>query len=300
MRIVLASFDGGDDLSDDPAIVAALRGRGAHADVRSWTDPDARWDEADLVVVRTTWDYTLRHRQFVEWVQHLTSPVLNDPALLVWNSDKQYLAEVAAAGIPTVPTVFVPPGQPVPALTGSVVVKPTVSAGGRDTGRFGPGAHMVASSLITHILTSGRTAMVQPFMPTVDEMGETAVVLVDGQLSHVLRKSAVLRPDEVAPVRDDALGAAEAMYDPDLVRAETGKQDELALATRVLDYVRGRFGSTPLQLRVDMLRDATGSPRLLEVEGVEPHLYLTESPGGVERMADAIVRRASAGAVATR
>jgi len=292
MRVVLASFDGGSkDVSDDPAIVAALRRLGVHADVRPWTDRDAGWDEAALIVVRTTWDYTQRHAQFVAWVRSQTSPVLNDPALLVWNSDKHYLDDVAAAGIPTVPTTFVRPGRPAPPLPGEVVVKPTVSAGGRDTGRFGPSTHEAAAALIAHIHRSGRTAMVQPFVPTVDEIGETAVVLVDGQVSHVLRKQAVLRPDEVAPVRADALGAAEAMYDPDLVRACAGQDDELALAERVLGYVRDRFGTTPLQLRVDMLRDATGAPQLLEVEGVEPHLYLTETTGGVERMAGAIVRR---------
>jgi hypothetical protein len=134
-------------------------------------------------------------------VRSRKSPVLNDPALLVWNCDKHYLADLASAGIPTVPTSFVSPGEPLRPLVGEVVVKPTVSAGARDTGRFGPNAYPGARALIARVHASGRTAMVQPYLASVERVGETAVVIVDGRVSHVLRKRAVLRPDEVAPVR---------------------------------------------------------------------------------------------------
>ena len=293
MRVVLASFEGrSDEFSDDLRIVSTLRGRGVDARVHAWTDADVGWDEADLVVVTTTWDYTLRQAHFLDWVRSRKSPVLNDPALLVWNCDKHYLADLASAGIPTVPTSFVSPGEPLRPLVGEVVVKPTVSAGARDTGRFGPNAYPGARALIARVHASGRTAMVQPYLASVERVGETAVVIIDGLVSHVLRKRAVLRPDEVAPVRAGALGVAEAMFDPELVRAGVGRDDELALAERVLHYVERRFGSTPLHLRVDMLQGRSGTSQLLELEAVEPHLYLTETATGVQRMAEAILRRA--------
>ena len=87
----------------------------------------------------------------------------NAPALVRWNSDKRYLADLAAAGLPVVETDLVEPGEPLPELDGEVVVKPSVSAGGRDTGRFGPAAHDLARELIEQIQASGRAAMVQPF-----------------------------------------------------------------------------------------------------------------------------------------
>jgi hypothetical protein len=301
MRLVLASFAGMDEeFSDDPALAEALRTSGASVDVVPWTDPAYDWRAADLVVVRTTWDYTLHHAEFVGWVRGLPVPVLNEPALLEWNADKHYLADLAASGLPVVPTRFVPPGADLPAelLAGlaadhsEVVVKPSVSAGGRDTGRFSVASLPAARALVARITRSGRTAMLQPFLAGVEERGETAVVVLDGVVSHVLRKRSVLRPDEVAPLRDDALGAAEVMYDPELVRASSATAAELALVHAVLAEVRDRFGTTPLLCRVDLLPGPDG-PVLLELEAVEPHLYLTEAPEALVRLAAAILQRVS-------
>jgi glutathione synthase/RimK-type ligase-like ATP-grasp enzyme len=221
-------------------------------------------------------------------------PLENAPALQLWNSDRRYLADLAAAGIPTVPTRFVAPGAAAPELAGEVVIKPSVSAGGRHTGRVGPRAHAAARALLAEIAASGRTAMVQPYVAGVERAGETAVVVIDGAVSHVLRKGAILAPDEVAPARADALAAAERMYDPALVRASTARPDELALAERVLAFVEQRFGTRPLFVRVDLLRAADGTPVLLELEAIEPSLYTDEAPGSAARLADAILVRARA------
>jgi glutathione synthase/RimK-type ligase-like ATP-grasp enzyme len=101
----------------------------------------------------------------------------------------------------------VEPRDPAPALDGEIVVKPTVSAGARDTGRFGPDTHGNALALLARLGTAGRTAMVQRYLPGVEAHGETAIVLFGGAPSHVLRKRAVLRPDEEAPVRNDGPGS---------------------------------------------------------------------------------------------
>lgn len=299
--VLLASFEGRHTtLTDDPLLGRLLAERGVDASVHAWTDPEVDWDAADLVWVRSTWDYTARFDQWLEWLGRLTQSgarVENDPGLLAWSSDKRYLADLAGAGLPTVPTVYVAPGDPLPALHGEVVVKPSVSAGGRDTGRFSPPCHDEARALAALIVASGRSALVQPFLPDVERRGETAVVVVDGQVSHVLRKGSVLAPDEVAPLRADALGAAEAMYDPALVRIdpEGATPAELELVRAVLDHVRGRFGTTPLQLRVDLLAGPDGGPVLLELEAVEPHLYLDAAgPGAAARLVDAVLRRLQA------
>lgn len=294
MRIALATYHGiSEQFDEDRLLAEALRGRGAQPSSLRWDDADADWQAFDLVVIRSTWDYTQRLEQYLTWTESVGERLRNAPALVRWNSDKRYLGDLAAAGVPVVPTRYVSPGGPLPALDGEIAVKPAISAGGRDTGRFSPPVHDEARRLIERIRGGGRTAMVQPYLESVDRDGETALVYIAGELAHVLRKRAVLAPDQVAPVRDDALGAAEAMYDPHLVRVSSAEDDEVKLAQEVVDHLRRRFGAIPLITRVDTVRDGGGLPCVLELEAVEPHLYLTEAPATVERLADAIISEAA-------
>lgn len=114
---------------DQPA--AALLG----AEFRAWDDTSVDWQAYDRVVIRSTWDYTKRLDEFLAWCSAVGGERLrNAPGLVAFNADKRYLARLAA---PSVPTVFVGPREPAPALHGEVVVKPNISAGARDTGRFG-------------------------------------------------------------------------------------------------------------------------------------------------------------------
>ena len=278
-----------DGFAADRELKTALEARGASGEYVSWDDASADWSAFDVVVVRSTFDYSRRRDEFLAWADTLDGRLRNPPAVLRWNSDKRYLCDLASAGLPVVPTIFVSPGDGQPPLEGEVVVKPTVSAGARDTGRFAPGAHDTARALLVDITRSGRVAMVQPYLPAVDEHGETALVFVAGQLSHVLRKRAVLAPDEVAPVRDDEIGAAEVMYDDDLVRASDASSAERELASAIVAAVAERFGAPPLYARVDLLAGADGAPTLLELELVEPALYLAEAPGAAQRLATAII-----------
>ena len=282
-EVVPAQFD------EDRLIVEALARRGVQARIVSWDAAGVDWGAFGLVVVRSTWDYTTRLDAFLCWADAIGGRLRNSPAMLRWNSDKRYVGDLGDAGLPVVPTRFVAPGDPAPELEGEVVVKPVISAGGRDTGRFGPGAHDEARELLERLGAAGRVAMVQPYLAAVDTRDESALVHVAGEFSHGLRKLAVLRPDEVAPLRDDPLGAAEAMYDPDLVRAREPTAEEREVATRILGHVAERFGAMPLYARVDLVPGPDGRPVLMELEVVEPNLYLHEAPETAERLAEAIV-----------
>jgi len=252
------------------------------ADYRCWDDPDVDWQRYDRVVIRSTWDYTRRVQEFVAWARRVGPERLrNHPELVAFNVDKRYLAALA---VPSVPTAYVAPGEALPALAGEVVVKPNVSAGARDTGRFGTGAHDGARMLIERILASGRVALVQRYMPAVERDGEAALVFIGGAFSHALHKRAILQADEVAPTIDDELGVATAMRAPDLVDRGHASPEQRAFAERVLAAVARRFG-TPLYARVDLLADDCGAPLLLELEAVEPTLYLAHADGGSERLA---------------
>jgi hypothetical protein len=280
-----------DGWSDDRLPAAALRERGAEVRIGVWDDPDFDWASFDSVLIRSTWDYTLDRDRFLAWAWSLQGRLDNPPAIVEWNSDKHYLADLAAAGIATVPTVYVKPGEAGPELAGEVVVKPAVSAGARDTGRFSPAAHGQARKLIGRLQSEGRTAMVQPYLPSVEGDGETAIVFIAGTESHALRKDVVLGPDEEAPLADHELRAAEAMFREELVVAATAGDAERELAAAVVETLRSRFGAPPLYARVDMLSAAGGEPVLLELEAVEPSLYFEQAPGSADRFADSVLQR---------
>ena len=277
-----------DGFEPDRELPDAIRALGSQARFEVWDDPEVDWDAYDLVVVRHTYDYTRKRDSFLAWADSLGDRVRNPAAVLRWNSDKRYLAELAEAGVPVVPTAFVAPGEPAPALDGEVVIKPTVSAGARDTGRFGRAAHDHARALLEHITASGRTAMVQPYFAAVDAVGETALVFIAAELSHVLTKRPVLRPDEVAPTADDEIGSALAMYDDELVGPGRGSTAERDLAESLMAWLGRRFGEAPLYGRVDLVPGPDGTPVLLELEVTEPALYLASAPGAAERLARAV------------
>jgi hypothetical protein len=179
-RIVLAAcpqlVDGD---GDDDGLVGALRARGLHARWLSWDDPQT--ESADLVILRATWDYTERRDEFLAWTRRVRN-LLNAPAVVAWNSDKHYLHDLAAAGVPVVPSVFFEPGDTVSAADfgGEVVVKPAIGAGSIDTQRF-VDVDAAAAHAVT-LLDSGRSALVQPYDERV-AAGETALVFLGGEES---------------------------------------------------------------------------------------------------------------------
>jgi glutathione synthase/RimK-type ligase-like ATP-grasp enzyme len=277
--------------TDDRRVIEALVDREVSADAIPWDDPGTDWSGFDAVVIRSTWDYASRRDEYLRWAERVGDRLHNSPALVRWNSDKRYLGDLAEAGHRVVDTVFVEPGDAPPGLEGEVVIKPSVSAGGRDTGRFGPATHDEARALIAEIQASGRAAMVQAYQQAVDTSGETAVLCIDGRPAHALRKRAVLRPDEVAPTRDDAVGAAEVMYDPGLVTPAEATETELAYARDLVATVANRFDYMPLYARVDIVPGEDGAPTLMELEAIEPNFYLDQVPATTEVVAEAIVRR---------
>ena len=243
-----------------------------------WDDPRVDWGAYELVVVRSPWVFPLRREEFLAWARGVPR-LVNGAEVLAWNTDKAYLADVRAAGLPVVATTFLAPGEPLPAaLPEELVLKPSISAGSRDTGRFRPLDDLPAvQALLSAIHASGRTAMLQPFLPSVDARGETALFYAGGTYSHAICKDPILAPGEVAE-----LGTA---GDPPICAREPTPA-ERALADRVLSWLEDRLG--PLAYaRVDLLEGLDGAPVVLELELTEPCLYLPWSDGAAERFAAA-------------
>lgn len=262
----------------------ALTEHGVSSEWVAWDDPAVDWGQS-LVVIRSTWDYTARRQQFVAWARSV--PRLCNPAEVVeWNSDKTYLRDLAAAGVPVVPTDWSAPGEPV-ALpdTGEYVIKPSVGAGSMGAGRFraGPGSAAAASEHAAGLHRAGRTVMVQPYLGQVDSAGETALIYLDGQFSHSVRKGAML-PEGVVHGVD-----SRSLYVPERISARPASAAEFEVAEQTLAAVRARFGAL-LYARVDLLPSPDG-PRLVELELTEPSLFLAEVPGSADRLAAAIAAR---------
>lgn len=184
-----AELPAGDE--DAPGVAAALAARGIGCEPAVWNDAAVDWERFDLVLVRSTWDYPPRRDAFLAWADALGDRIRNPPHVLRFSTDKRYLADLAAAGLPVVPTVFVAPGKPSAALPErEVVVKPAVSAGSLDTARHADPAR--AREHVAALLATGRTVMVQPYLPAVDTWGETALLYLDGRFSHAIRKGPLL------------------------------------------------------------------------------------------------------------
>ena len=285
-----AQARGHDD--DEPLLVAALAQLGVAAAAADWADPAVDWAAARLVVVRSTWDYAPRRRHFLDWARAVESAttLLNPASVLAWNTDKRYLRELGEAGVPTVPTTWVERpadlGAALDRTDGDVVVKPVVSAGARDTGRFRRADRALARSLAERILTGnegvpGRAVMVQPYLDRLEDDGETGLVYVDGRYSHAFRKGALLAGEPLGP----------GLFAEEEIGPRTAHPEQRDLADRVVAEVCERTGVVPLYARVDLVPGDDGRPLVIEVELAEPSLNLPVAPGSADRLAAAIAAR---------
>ena len=237
-----------------------------------WDDPTVDWSAFDLVVIRSTWDYTQKVDGFLDWVERVPR-LRNDADVVRWNHDKSYLRALHAHGVATVPTRWDPDDVP----HGRWVVKPSISAGAVDTIS---GDRDDALAHVERLRVAGRTAMVQPHLSGIDEVGETALLYIGGEYSHAVRKAAVL----------GHLRRSDGTFEPDRVEPRTPTVAELEVAEHVLDTIPFDR-SELLYARVDLIPDDDGDPVLLELELIEPDLFLAHDASGraMERFRTAIL-----------
>ncbi|WP_327024990.1 ATP-grasp domain-containing protein [Micromonospora sp. NBC_01739] len=286
-RVALVTCTEFTDLeADDRLVIAPLAERGITAEPAVWDDPAVDWAGYDLVVLRSPWDYMSRHAEFVAWAAGV--PRLANPAEVVrWNTDKRYLDELSAAGVPTVPTGWVLPGedwQP-PADDGEYVIKPSVSAGSQDTGRYDladPEHRELAVAHVRRLGAAGRITMIQPYLSAVDTVGETALLYFAGPqglaFSHAIRKGPMLTGPDLG---------TEGLYKAEEIDPRTATGDQLAVAEQTLAALPG--GSDRLlYARVDLIPGPEGDPVLVELELTEPSLFLGYAEGAPDRLAEAI------------
>jgi hypothetical protein len=271
---------------DDEAreLLDALRAFGLRAEPVVWSDaPAGGWEHYRLVVLRSTWDYTFALPDFLAWARAIgPQRLLNAPDVVAWNADKRYLADLAGAGIATIATEHLPPGATFTPPPGRFVVKPAVAAGSRGAQVFDDERHDQARAHVARLHAGGHDLLVQPYLDAVDgDEGEIALVFIDGELSHAMHKGPLLALDSPA---------IQAGWRPELMSRVQPAPDVLALGAVAHAYVQDRFGR-PLYARVDVLRDGAGAPAVLELELIEPSLFLDHAPGSAQALARAIVAR---------
>ena len=269
-----------------------------------WDDATVDWSAFDLVIIRSTWDYTERPAQFLDWTRRVeqASRLANPASAVAWNVDKIYLRALASAGLPIVPTIWLDPERNFdsraihtrfPAF-GDFVIKPTISAGARDTGRYDASQTPSRSLAITHaknLLHAGRHVMLQRYLRQVDTVGETALVYFDGTLSHTVRKAPLLD----GPFR--ASTTTSALYKEEVMSARAASAAELEVAERVVAALPGLvpgLDGPPLYARVDLIPDDDGHPVVLELELTEPSFFFALDADATGRFVDAVAVRVQA------
>lgn len=266
---------------DEPLALSALAETGTRVEVVDWHDRDVDWSGFDRVVLRSVWDYPERLPEFLTWLDEVdaVSEVVNPPAMVRWNLDKRYLAELDAAGIPVTATAFVPPGRTAPFPAGDFVVKPAVGAGSRDAASYGPDQHDLAAAHVARLHVAGTTVLVQPFVASVATEGEWPLIFFGGRFSHAASKRVAL----------PRAGVIDGLFAAETVAEHVATDAQVDVARAAVELIAQRF-SPPSYARVDLVRGDDGAFRVLEVELIEPSLFLAQAgPDGAARMAAALV-----------
>jgi hypothetical protein len=293
MRIALATCSRFPDLhEDDRALADALRARGVEVVPAIWNDARVAWGSFALIAIRNTWDYYEQRDAFLAWVDRASraTTVANPPSVVVWNTHKGYLRDLAARGIDVVPTAWCPRGDPVDldALLEArgpewdvAVVKPAVSAGANDTMRVTKENRSAARALLARIVARC-DAMIQPYLAAVEGHGERSLLFAGDEFSHSVRKHALLAPGAVDPEHQDKG-----------VPSVEASAEEIAFAARVMAAAKSATGESFAYARVDIAPGPKG-PLLMELEVTEPSLFLRSDPEAPNRFAEALLAAANA------
>jgi glutathione synthase/RimK-type ligase-like ATP-grasp enzyme len=262
---------------DEAPLVEALSAAGIDARWVAWDDPEADWDAPVPTIVRSTWNYASQRDAFLAWADRVAraAPIWNPLDVLTANTHKRYLTELAARGVPVVPTVLVAQGHATrlgalgwPRL----VVKPAVGAGSLGVRAFDAGDPEAEAHAA--MLAARGDVLVQPYLASVHDHGERSLVWIDGALTHAVRKTPRFA------------GEGEAVTGPFPIA-----DDERAVALAALAPWTDRV----LYGRVDIARDDAGAPVLMELELTEPSLFFRAAPGAAERYVAGLVRRMANG-----
>lgn len=269
---------------DWPLLHDSLAALGVRSVQVAWDDPAVDWSTYPLAVVRGTWDYVTQPGDFRNWARRVdaVSSLVNPLRVIEWNLDKRYLADLSTDGVATVPTQWVEPEDEWTPPGEEFVVKPSISGGAKDTARYRPAVAeepAAAQAHVSRLQREGRTVMVQPYLAAVDAEGELAMIFFAGKFSHAVRKGPLLQP---------GAGVVERLWETETLTPATPSAGQRATAEATVAQMADQFGAAPTYCRVDLVSGPGGDPWVLEVELIDPALFLDLTLGAADRFAAAI------------
>ena len=283
-RIALITWAGlPEGTQSERLLLRCLAADGVDASMADWRDPAIDFGQFDLLVLRSCWDYHLQPHEFSAWLGAIAwhVPVLNDIETVLWNSNKFYLRELPSRQIEIPPTCFVSAGSMVSHVEfaeieswpGSVV-KPAISASAHKTWLFERGTLPSPQKLAA--LMQGEAYLVQRFIPEIQTAGEISFIYIDGVYSHAMLKQPA--PGDFR-VQKEFGGCITPFSPPPALLAQS--DDIAARVPQVCDS---------LYCRIDVV-ERNGRLLLMELELIEPELFLGLCEGSAARFAQAILRR---------
>ena len=279
-----SQFPEGDE--DGALLVQVAEAHGIALSFEDWRDRSVDWTHFDATVIRNTWDYTDHLAEFLSWAQGVER-LFNPASVVAWNTDKRYLEDLAAMGIPTIPTTYLASHEELAEFSftrdEAFVLKPTVGAGSMGAERFDAGDEQRAFNHARGLLDEGKVVMVQPYISLVEQEHETAVILVDGWPSHAIGKGPMLVADALDRSR---------LFRQEQISARVADEAQQLIAVAAHAAVVAHLGlSAPLlYARVDMVPTDHG-PVVIEFEATEPSLFLGFEPSAAEGLIEALSRR---------
>ncbi|MCF7802991.1 MAG: hypothetical protein K9N46_10825 [Candidatus Marinimicrobia bacterium] len=268
--------------TDDALVLQSLRQNGVDAELVVWDNAVIKWDQFNVVILRSVWDYTRKHTQFIQWINEVATRtiLLNSAETVLWNLNKRYMHDLEFNGIPVVQTAYTADYEPesveeiiVENGWSDVVLKPSISAGGYHALLLKNPSSSDISSALNQLPDTGE-CMIQPLQEAILNEGEYSAVYINGKVSHLIRKFAKEGEFRVQP--------------------QHGGGEELLPVTREVrrfaEEIIGAIDPEPLYARIDYIRSADGNQKLMELELIEPNLFLRYSEEAVENLTRGIMR----------
>lgn len=270
-------------LLEDELVIDALKQKKLNVIKKSWSDPDYDWSLCRAVLFRTTWDYFDRFGEFSHWLKTIESKVvcINDLSTILWNMDKRYLIEMAQKGIRSVDTYILPKGKVVNLKRtledhglSEAILKPVVSGAARHTYRITKENIDDMEQKLSDLIKQ-EDFMLQPFQKNIMSDGELSLMVIDGKVTHAVRKIAA---EGDFRVQDDH-GGTVVSHQPD--------EDEIQFAEQAILACDPK----PIYARVDIIRDNDDKLSLMELELIEPELFFRFHRPAAFALAEAIYQR---------